>query len=171
MEPIGISVNPDKLKADNAANMTEKDTSAQVHETSSAYEQRLKEFGLTKAEAAEIVGAIFDNGCYERKYVLLKKYPVVFSTRTTADTDRIVEQLEKAGYRTGPAASQLLSKYHLAASLQEFKRVSLRNKSLEERVKIIEALPDNIFRLLSQKLVEFDKMIETVLSDGAIENF
>lgn len=168
MEPVGISVNPEKLKnSESSTNTTEKP----IEGGTSAYEQRLKEFGLTKAEAAEIVGAIFDNGIYERRYILLKKYPVVFSTRTTADVDRIVEQLEKVGYRTGPAASQLLSKYHLAASLQEFKKVSLRGKSLDDRVKIIETLPDNIFRLLSQKLAEFDRMIEAVLSDGAVENF
>lgn len=162
MEMIGVTVDPTKLaEAENA----------ETKQDSSAYEQRLKEFGISKTDAAEIVGAIFDNGVYEKKYVLLKKYAVVFSTRTTADTDRIVEQLEKAGYRTGPAASQLLAKYHLAASLQEFKKVNLRNKTLEERVKLIESFPDSVFRLLSQKLAEFDKMVEAALSEGAVENF
>jgi len=144
---------------------------AVLEKTLSDYEERLKKVNLSLEDAAEIVRCVFEQGFYEKKYTIHKKYTVTFRTRLTADVDRVLEQLEKKNITNNAVVAQTLSKYHLAASLQEFKGVSLRDKPMEEKVKLIEAMPDAVFRALSNKLADFDAMTTAALSEGAVENF
>lgn len=149
----------------------EKTPDQELETTLSQYEEKLKKVNLTPEQAADVVAAIFDNGVFEKKYLLFNKYSVVFRTRTTSDIDKVLEKINNVPNNNNVLVAQQLSKYHLAASLCEFKNVDLRSKSLEEKVKLIEAMPDAVFRALSKKLTEFDGMISAVLSEGAVENF
>ena len=135
------------------------------------YEEKLEQHGISLEEALNIISKIVDDGFYERKYHLTSKVPVVFRTREEIDQERTLHSIEAVNPRFPATVSNIVSKHNLAISMVEFKGQDFRKKSLEDRLKFVERLPEVLFRALAAKLAKFDRLMLDVLDEGAIANF
>lgn len=147
-----------------------------------SYEERLKEVGVTREEAAEIIDAVLLKGYYSKEYNITKKIKVKFRTRSARDTERAQDMLEASPLTMATHYNDKLGRYLLAASLERFGDDKLDHatrgankddieKSYATRLNYVEGLGDPALRVLFNKLRVFDTMIATVLEEGTIENF
>lgn len=147
-----------------------------------SYEERLKEAGIAKDEAAKIVDDVLMKGSYSEEIPVTKRINVRFRTRLARDTQRIQEFLEVARPQYDNHYSEILGRYCLAASLEAFghdrfehpKKDASREtieKLFQDRLMFCENLADPVLRLLLVKLYKFDNKVRVALEEGAIENF
>jgi len=147
-----------------------------------SYEERLKEIGVTKAKAAEIIDAVLLKGFYAEDVQITKSIKARFRTRNARDTRRAQEQIEAQRLTYDVHYSEMLARLLLASSLERFGDDKLthvmkgtKNDDVEKaffnRMSYVESLSDPAMRLLITKLAKFDRMIGIVLEEGAIENF
>jgi hypothetical protein len=147
-----------------------------------SYEERLKEIGVTKVKAAEIIDAVLLKGYYAEDVAITKSIKARFRTRNSRDTKRAQEQIEAQRLTYEVHYSELLARLLLAASLERFaddvfthlprgSKHDAIEKAFFDRLSYVENLSDPAMRLLITKLTKFDRMISTVLEEGAIENF
>jgi len=135
------------------------------------YAERLKPFNLSLDDALEIMSMLFDKGYYEKSYRITPRHTVVFRTRMTADTDRILKKIESDNPQYPATIAQLVAKANLTASLVKFNASDLTTLEYTERQRRVEMLPDAVLRLLAMYLEKFDSMILAVMSEGSVENF
>lgn len=135
------------------------------------YEEKLEQHDISLEEALNIISKIVDDGFYERTYQLTRKVPVVFRTREARDQERTLHSIEAVNPRFPATVSGIVSKHNLAVSMVEFKDQDFRKKSLDDRLKFIERMPEVLFRALASKLAKFDRLMLDVLDEGAIANF
>lgn len=147
-----------------------------------SYEDKLKQVGISKEEAAEIVDSVLLKGHYSKEYSITKRIKVRFRTRGARDTKRATDMLEAQRFSMAAHYNETLGRYLLAASLEMFGNEKLEHpgktataddieKSYAARLTYVENLSDPALRVLMQKLGVFDVMISTVLEEGTIENF
>lgn len=147
-----------------------------------AYEQKLKEAGLTLEEARAIYDAILQKGFWSETVDVSSSLKVKFRTRQLADTERFQREIE----RTRPAYesnyNEVLFKYSLAASLEQFGPTKFMfptdettlddaEKYFQRRLDFLGKKPDPLVRLLYQKLTRFDLKVTVATSEGGVENF
>ena len=148
------------------------------------YEELLAEHKISITKAHMVVDSILEKGFYEETYEirLPTKTPlmVVLRTRTQADYMRFLRALEAYAPRYVDEQRDLQSRHFLASSLVSFRGKVFRRDvtseensmaAFQERLDWLEQQPERIVALLSQKLYEFDVMINTIMSEGIIENF
>lgn len=147
-----------------------------------SYEERLKEIGVTKHKAAEIIDAVLLKGFYAEDVQVTKSIKARFRTRNARDTRRAQEQIEAQRLTYDVHYSEMLARLLLASSLERFAEDQLvhmprgtKSEDIEKaffnRMSYVEALSDPAMRLLITKLAKFDRMIGVVLEEGSIENF
>lgn len=146
-----------------------------------AYEERLKDLGVTREEAANIIDSVLLKGAYAEDIKLTASVKMRLRTRTAKDIRRIQEYLEVAKPLYDNHYQEILNRMCLAASLERFGADTMAfvgkgakaedyEKAFQDRLAYIEALPDPTLRLLFSKLYRFDTKIRVVLEEGAIEN-
>jgi hypothetical protein len=147
-----------------------------------SYEDRLREVGVSKEEAADIIDSVLLKGHYSKEYSITKRIKVKFRTRGARDTKRATDMLESQRLTMASHYNESLGRYLLAASLESFGAEKLDHpgkgatiddieKAYASRLSYVENLSDPALRVLMQKLSVFDTMISTVLAEGTIENF
>ena len=95
----GVSSSPVKEKLDAAEKQL--DDKATVAEATlrpmQTYEDRLREVGVTREEAARIIDAVLLRGFYSEEIPITKSISLRLRTRTARDTKRIQEELAQTG--------------------------------------------------------------------------
>ena len=146
------------------------------------YEDKLKEAGVAKEQAAEIIDSVLMKGYWAETVKISQRISVKLRTRSARDTRRIQDHLEVQRPVYDAHYTEILGRMTLAASLEQlgtdrfnFPGKDAKNEDYEnafqERVRYIENLADPVLRLLFLKLWKFDEKIRIVLSEGTIENF
>lgn len=181
--PQPPSPNEQRLTAAEQKVATEAKQAEEQKKPLELYEQKLKEFNITREEAARIIDTYLMKGYYEEPFALTNRIKGAFRTRAYADTQRLQEHLE----RTRPAYSEHYQEavflYSTAASLTRLGNTVFNfpdptkttkeeiEKAFETRLAYIQSLGDTFVRLLYQKLSKFDEKVRAVLDEGALENF
>ena len=145
------------------------------------YKEILKEAGIDLNEAIAIVDDILTNGFHEETLLLTKNASVIFRTRSQADYIRYHRAVEAFNPRYQDEMQEIASRYCLAGSLVRFGETLFEHPQtptadkavalFDARLDWIEAQPERIISLLGIKLNKFDIKIQTVMSEGVIENF
>lgn len=147
-----------------------------------SYEERLREVGVTRAKAAEVIDAVLLKGSYSEDIPLTKSIMARFRTRNARDTKRAQEQIEAMRLSYDVHYNEAMARLLLAASLERFGDDTFKHpmrtapqgdieKSFFDRLTYVDGLSDPAMRLLLTKLSKFDRMVSVVLEEGSIENF
>jgi hypothetical protein len=148
-----------------------------------SYEEKLKEAGLTREKAAEIIDAVLLKGFYAEDIKITSKVKARFRTRNARDTKRAQEILEAQRFTMDAHYTESWYRLLLAASIEQFgddkfthanprkDAFEVVEKSYQDRIAYIEGLPDPALRVLFGKLAKFDNRIAVALEEGSIENF
>lgn len=147
-----------------------------------SYEEKLRQLGITKEEAARIIDAVLVQGFYSEEIALTKSLRVRFRTRSARDTRRAQLFIERERPMYDQHYNELLWRQLLSASLEQIGSDKFEfptrkdtpdqaDKLFEIRFNYVDSMPDPTFRLLLKKLGVFDTKISTVLEEGAVENF
>lgn len=147
-----------------------------------SYEDKLKEVGLTKNKASDIIDAVLIKGFYSEDIRITSKVKARFRTRNSRDTRRAQEILESQRISYDTHYNEVLSRLLLASSLEQFGNDKLSHperkssqedieKQFQERVAYVDSMPDPALRILMTQLAKFDRMVSTALSEGCVENF
>lgn len=148
----------------------------------SSYEERLKEVGVTREQAAAIVNAIMTRGFWSDEIKITKSLRVRFRTRSKRDTTRAQNYVEAQRPAYDAHYADLMTHQLLAASLEQlgedkFEHPSRKatadevEKAFTDRFVYVETLGDPAYRLLAAKLAAFDRKVSVVLEEGTVENF
>jgi len=139
------------------------------------WEQQLKEQKITKEEAFKIIDVMLTKGFYERTYPLTSKTQIVFRTRSFEHQEVVQRAIENDAPQYMGTVSLLMSKYNLAASLIRMGKTTFERgedgKDYTQAFKFLSKLPYMVFNALIQKLAKFDRLVLTVMDEGALENF
>jgi len=147
-----------------------------------SYEEKLKEAGVTKDEAADIIDSVLMKGFWSETIKITARISIKLRTRSARDVRRIQDYLEVHRPVYDTHYTEIMGRMTLAASLEQlgtdklpFPGKDAKNedyeKAFQERGNYIEGLADPILRLLFLKLWAFDEKIRAVLAEGTIENF
>lgn len=147
-----------------------------------SYEERLKEAGVTKEQAAEIIDAVLMKGYWSESIKITERIKLRLRTRSARDIRRIQDHLEVQRPVYDTHYTEITGRMSLAASLESLgsDKFTFPGKdakpeeyetAFQARVNYIENLADPILRMLFLKLWTFDEKIRVVLSEGVIENF
>ncbi len=147
-----------------------------------SYEEQLKEAGISKDEAAEIIDAVLMKGYYSEEVKLTSRISARFRTRQYRDIQRAqtIIETQRPVYEDHKQAIYL--RHALAGSLERFGKDTLNfpksnangdevEKAFQERVTYVDQLSEPAMNLLYRMLFKFDQKVLTVLSEGVIENF
>jgi len=181
-QPAQSSPTAEKLSEAENALKKEADEAEKSLKPMASYEDRLKEIGVTREQAAHIVDEVLLKGSYSEEIPLTSRITVRFRTRLYRDTQRMQSYLEVARPTYEAHYNEIIFKYSLAASIVKFgsdvfdhpgRKASGEEieKSFQTRLTFVENLPDVTLRLLYTKLGKFDNKIRICLEEGAIENF
>ena len=146
------------------------------------YEKALKDLKLTRDEAAVIVDTILMQGYWAKEMRLTPKRKIVLRSRMYKDTQRFHDFVEVTQPRNPSYYNEILYKYSLAASLEQYDTVKFDHperdadekmiaEAFRKRLAFVENLADPALRLCYTKLAEFDEIVSTVMQEGAVENF
>ena len=137
------------------------------------YEDRIKVQGITLEEARVIVDALMTEGVYQKKYSVTRKHTVVFKTRDMGDQGKFTQDLEADRPMYAATSNALLTRHNLAASLVSFgtNDAGTNFPGYEKALEFALKLPEQVFRILVEKLRKFDILVMTVMDEGALENF
>ena len=156
------------------------DSMALTHREEWMHDLRTNRVKLKEAE--KILDTIMQKGFYEESYRIAGR---VFKlrTRTTVDSDRLIEMLRELAPESDAVASHLIARVNAASSLSKFgdnnfphSSPSDDNRSLldEEwrlRWTYISSLPQPIFLAIAQTMQRFDVKVNLSCDARALENF
>lgn len=171
-----------RLEAAEAAIDKEAEEVQQALTPLEAYEKRLKEIDVSRADAASMVDTLLEQGYWAEDVAITSRIKVRFRTRQYRDVERLRNYLEVLRPTDPNYYNDVLYKYQLAASLESYKGTSFKHASRKDtkeqaetafsvRLDFVDNLSDPMFRLLSEKLRKFDEKVRVVFEEGAIENF
>lgn len=139
------------------------------------YQEILKREKIDIEEARKIVDTVILLQKPWRETIRLhKRLAVVLQTRSVDDQSVLARGLEASNPQFNLTIQAEISRRNLAASIVSYGDVVFERTTSSDLQKIaswVEALPQPLFVLLSQKLYEFDKKIDLVFSEGYLENF
>jgi hypothetical protein len=175
---------PVKEKLDAAEQKFEQEAASLEAEIApmASYEDKLKEAGLSREEAARIIDAVLTKGHYAEDAQITRTIRARFRTRSARDTRRAQDYLETVRPTFDSSYQEILSRQLLAASLESFGGDKLPfpdrragqeeiEKAFQDRLAYVEALPDLALRLLFQKLIKFDRKLSILLEEGVVQTF
>ena len=175
---------PVKTEAEDTENKLEAEAKAaeDAAKPMTSYEDRLREIGVSREEAARIIDSVLMRGHFSEDVQLTRTIKARFRTRNARDTKRAQEYIEQSRPTYDQHYQELLSRQLLAASLEVFGTDKLPypdrkashdevEKAFGDRLAYVDSLSDPAMRLLLQKLIKFDRKISTVLDEWAVESF
>jgi hypothetical protein len=147
-----------------------------------SYEEQLKELGVSKEEAAEIIDSILMKGYWAEDIQITKRVTLRLRTRQARDLQRAQTVIETQRPVFEDHKQAIFNRYCLAGSLERFAKDHLPfpaktasgdviESAFQERLTYVDNLSGPIINLVYQKLFKFDSKIFTILSEGVIENF
>lgn len=147
-----------------------------------SYEEQLKELGVSKEEAAEIIDSILMKGFWSEDIQITKRITMRLRTRQARDLQRAQNVIETQRPIFEDHKQAIFNRYCLAGSLERFAKDPLPypqksasgdavEAAFQERLAYVDNLAGPIINLIYQKLFKFDSKIFTILSEGVIENF
>jgi hypothetical protein len=121
---------------------------------------------------------MLEKGFYEESVPVTKSVVATFRTRAHADYVRYLRALETYNPKYVEEQQEIQIRYFLAASLVSFKGTVFKvaagedaEKFFDRKLEWIEAQPETVIRLIAVKLSKFDQQIQTIMSEGIVENF
>lgn len=146
------------------------------------YTKLLRDSGISKEKAAEVVDAMLLRGYYEEEYTVSTRIKARIRSRTYGDTVRLQAALEALRPVYPAHYDELVYRYCLASSISslgaesfDFPKKNAKREEVEslfeKRLHFVENLPDQLVRFLFEKLDKFDKTLQACLQEGAVENF
>lgn len=137
---------------------------------------------VTIPEAEKILDTVMQKGFYEESYRIAGS---VFKlrTRTTVDSDRLIEMLRELAPESEAVATHLIARVNIASSLSKFgdnnfphSEPSDENRELLDqewrlRWTYISSLPQPIFLAIVQTMQRFDLKVNLACDARALENF
>jgi len=133
-------------------------------------------------ESQKILDTIMQKGFYEERYRIAGR---VFKlrTRTTVDSDRLIEMLRELAPESQAVATHLIARINAASSLAKFGESNFPHSTptdenrnlLDEEWKLrwsyISSLPQPIFLAIVQTMQRFDLKVNLACDARALENF
>lgn len=171
-----------RLEAQEAALDKEAEQAEKTLSPLQAYEKRLKEIGVTREQAAEMVDTLLTQGYWSEEVPVTQRLKVRLRTRKYRDTERLRNYIEVIQPKFPDYYNDILFKYSLAASIERFGKQVFshpgKNESKEvvenafqERLAFVDDMEEPMLRVLYGKLQKFDDKVRVVFEEGAIENF
>lgn len=183
-KPVAPAASPTKDALEAAEKRFDADTKKDeaALKPMASYEERIREVGVSREKASEIIDAVLLKGYYSEEISITSTIKARFRTRGARDTRRAQEMIERERVSFNQHYDELFSRYLLAASLEAFGGETLTHpprgakadtveKMYADRLNFVENLSEPALRMLFLKLAKFDRMIATVLEEGSIENF
>ena len=139
----------------------------------SAYLKNLAEGGISKGDAMLAYDDILEKGYIEHTFSI-RGHKGVLRSRSYADTQRLTSAMEAVRPATNFGYDDIVNRYNLAASLCEWKGVTLKHETtadFDAALKFITALPSPVFGVLLGELIQFDAKLTLIFGDGATEAF
>lgn len=166
------SIEEQVTSAVNSATLTHKDE----------WKQDLEFNRIKLSEAEQILDTIMQKGFYEESYRIAGR---VFKlrTRTTVDSDRLIEMLRELSPESEAVATHLIARVNIASSLSKFgdnnfphSQPSDENRQMldEEwrlRWSFVSSLPQPLFLAMVQTMQRFDQKVNLSCDARALENF
>jgi hypothetical protein len=154
-----------------------------VQEKVKDYREILKEAEISEQDASVIVDDMLTKGFYEETYKITKKTSVTFRTRAYSDYIKYTRALEVYNPKYVQEQQEIMARYFLAASLVSYKGITFEHpedksdeseearKAFNDRLSWVTAQPQHLVDVLIRTLRKFDHKVQTVMSEGVIENF
>jgi hypothetical protein len=160
----------DKEDAAIKAAMEELDKSPQER-----YRAALEKENIPLKEALGIIDCIVVTlRQYEETIKITDSVSVTFRTRTLTDQARLNRALEKEMPQYRTSIEFEIARQHLASSIVRYGDRVFPNQTPEDVQKTLawlSSIPQPAFTILQRKLYDFDRKINTVFSEGYLENF
>lgn len=133
-------------------------------------------------EAEKILDTIMQKGFYEESYRIAGSM-FKLRTRTTVDSDRLIEMLRELSPESEAVASHLIARVNAASSLSKFGENNFPHSSPSDdnrelldqewrlRWTYISSLPQPIFLAIAQTMQRFDLKVNLSCDARALENF
>ena len=139
------------------------------------YNERLKDVGISKEEAAAIFDEVLTKGYYQET-VSIRGRKAILRTRTYEDHIRALTAVETFSPRYQMSQEELHSRFNLAASLVEwngtvYKKGGDSAAEFKATHEAVQRLPAPVYGILISELVKFDAKMFVVFSDGAADSF
>lgn len=147
------------------------------------YEDQLRDAGVTRERAAQMVDAIMERGYWAEDVKITKSTSVRFRTRSSRDRTRAMERVEVAKPSFDAHYYDLMNKLLLAASLEAFGKIKFDHpgpgakpedveKAFEARFSYVDAvMAEPAYALLLRAFLKFDEKVRVVTAEGVVENF
>jgi hypothetical protein len=148
----------------------------------------IKQAGLTREEAIEVIDAQIDPGFWVKTYTLYGgRVKLVFRTRSVAHRTMLMRELDLLQNASQLVTGQLIGRFNLVNSLQTYEDKK-RKKTFtfpvgttepetaermfqERNTFVLREIPDGILDAIYSQLSDFDKKVAAALSEGAVESF
>lgn len=139
------------------------------------YRATLERENIELKEALSIIDCVVVSLVpYTETIKITDKVSVVFRTRTLADQSRLNRALEKEMPQYRTSIEFEIARQHLASSILRYGDREFPNKTSDDVQKTLEwlsGIPQPAFTILQRKLYDFDRKVNTVFSEGYLENF
>ena len=162
-EDIGFTSNEDEELAILAAI---KNMGKEAKEEVSSAEPEKKVDSKKLEEHLAIYDALLTQKVFEEKFKIGKRLGGVWRSRTTGQSNTIYKLVDASNFSSGLAINNYLNLLNMAYSLVVFNDENLRDKTVAERLKFFESLPEALVVSLSRSLVDFDAKIREAVEVG-----
>ena len=192
----GKQFNVDELLSSGESDSTEVEVE-EVREVEAAVEEAVSSATITHrdewlqdlrlnrvelSEAQKILDTIMQKGFYEESYRIAGSI-FKLRTRTTVDSDRLIEMIRELSPESEAVASHLIARVNVASSLSKFgdnnfphsvpsdDNRDLLDQEWRLRWTFISSLPQPIFLAIAQTMQRFDLKVNLSCDARALENF
>lgn len=124
----------------------------------------------SKEELLNIFDTLLFDGMYEELVRVGKSFTVKFRTRSVKESNEITRRIDKLELNTIMAVQNYTNVLTLAYAISELEGRKLVDMEFKERLDKINALPESLIILLSNKLRDFDMKVMAAMREGD-ENF
>ena len=162
-EEIGFTSNDEEELAILAAI---KNMGKEAKEETSAAEPEKKVDSKKLEEHLAIYDALLTQKFFEENFKIGKRLGGVWRSRTTGQSNTIYKLVDASNFSSGLAINNYLNLLNMAYSLVVFNDENLRDKTVAERLKFFESLPEALVVSLSRSLVDFDAKIREAVEVG-----
>lgn len=176
--PAKIPVGPDEIALGAEAEAVEAELVPMR-----TYEDKLRDAGVTREEAAKIVDAIMMRGFWAEDVRITKSVLARLRTRGSMDRTRAINRVEAARPSYDAHYYDLMNKLLLAASLESFGAVKFAHPARDAKPDEVEAafdarftyldavIADPAYQLLLRAFLRFEDKVRVVTQEGVVENF
>lgn len=135
----------------------------------------MKELGMSREEAFDIIEAIFTHGEYTEVMPVHRKLSVTFRTRTAQEEMRLKSELIRAGDISVWERNHIIQVHNLATSLVALGDRSVNGENsdaaYQDRRKFVLALPNALVDVLVRLLAKFDDKVIVACQDPVLRDF